>query len=249
MKMKSKIALTALALTAGSAAFAQLSYNVGVVSDYRVRGIAQTAAQPSLQGGVDYAHKSGAYVGAWAANNIKWIKEFNGATKGDYEIDVYGGYKAELMPGLSYDVGAITYQFPNNNSAGSTVTNATTYEIYGALTYKVVTLKYNQSVGDFLGIRDSNGSRYWDLSATFDLGSGFTLVPHLGRQTIPANAGNAANNADYTDYALTLTKQVSNGLTVSLAAVGTNGDKAFWTQSDGRYIAKEAVVVGVKYVF
>ncbi|MCA3239148.1 MAG: hypothetical protein ING32_13350 [Curvibacter sp.] len=247
--MKSKIALTALALTAGSAAFAQLSYNVGVVSDYRVRGIAQTAAQPSLQGGVDYAHKSGAYVGAWAANNIKWIKEFNGATKGDYEIDVYGGYKAELMPGLSYDVGAITYQFPNNNSAGSTVTNATTYEIYGALTYKVVTLKYNQSVGDFLGIRDSNGSRYWDLSATFDLGSGFTLVPHLGRQTIPANAGNAANNADYTDYALTLTKQVSNGLTVSLAAVGTNGDKAFWTQSDGRYIAKEAVVVGVKYVF
>lgn len=242
MKMKSKIALTALALTAGSAAFAQLSYNVGVVSDYRVRGIAQTAAQPSLQGGVDYAHKSGAYVGAWAANNIKWIKEFNGATKGDYEIDVYGGYKAELMPGLSYDVGAITYQFPNNNSAGSTVTNATTYEIYGALTYKVVTLKYNQSVGDFLGIRDSNGSRYWDLSATFDLGSGFTLVPHLGRQTIPANAGNAANNADYTDYALTLTKQVSNGLTVSLAAVGTNGDKAFWTQSDGRYIAKEAVL-------
>ena len=249
MKMKSKIALAALALTAGSSVFAQLSYNVGAVSDYRVRGIAQTAEQASLQGGVDYAHTSGAYVGAWGANNIKWIKEFNGATKGDYEVDVYGGYKAEIMPGLSYDVGAITYQFPDNNSSGTTVTNATTYEFYGALTYKIFTLKYNQSVGDFLGIRNSNGSRYWDLSAAFDLGGGFTLTPHVGRQTIPANEGNASNNADYTDYALTLVKDFGNGISGSLAAVGTNADKAFYTQSDNRYIGKEAVVVGVKYTF
>lgn len=249
MKMKSKIALAALALTAGSSVFAQLSYNVGAVSDYRVRGIAQTAEQASLQGGVDYAHKSGAYVGAWGASNIKWIKEFNGATKGDYEVDVYGGYKAEIMPGLSYDVGAITYQFPDNDSNGTTVTNANTYEFYGALTYKMFTVKYNQSVGDFLGIRNSNASRYWDLSAAFDLGSGFTLTPHVGRQTIPANEGNASNNADYTDYALTLGKDLGNGFSASLAAVGTNADKAFYTQTNGRYIGKEAVVVGLKYTF
>lgn len=249
MKMKTKIALAALALTAGSSVFAQVSYNVGVVSDYRVRGITQTANQPSLQGGVDYAHKSGAYVGAWAANNIKWIKEFNGATKGDYEVDVYGGYKAEIMPGLSYDVGAITYQFPDNNSSGATVTNATTYEFYGALSYKMFTLKYNQSVGDFLGIKNSNASRYWDLSAAFDLGGGFTLTPHVGRQTIPANEGNAGNNADYSDYALTLAKDFGKGVIGSIAAVGTNADKAFYTQADGRFIAKEGVVVGVKYVF
>lgn len=79
MKMKTKIALAVLALTAGSSVLAQLSYNEGVVSDYRVRGITQTATQPALQGGVDCAHKNSAYVGAWAANNINWIKEFNGA--------------------------------------------------------------------------------------------------------------------------------------------------------------------------
>ena len=261
MKMKSKIALAALALTAGSAAFAQLSYNVGVVSDYRVRGITQTANQPSVQGGVDYAHSSGAYVGAWAASNLKWIQEFNGATKGNYEIDLYGGYKAELMPGLSYDVGAITYQYPGNDSGdaaspgGSTsLSNATTYEFYGALTYKIFTLKYNQSVGDFLGIKNSNASRYWDLSASFDLGSGYTLVPHVGRQSIPANEGNAVNNADYTDYALTLTKDFGKGITGSLAYVGTNADEAFYTQSaafggDARFLAKNGVVAGVKYSF
>ena len=36
-----------------------LSYNVGVVSDYRYRGISQTRLQPALQGGIDYADKSG----------------------------------------------------------------------------------------------------------------------------------------------------------------------------------------------
>jgi len=248
MKMQSKIALAVLALSAGSAAMAELSYNIGVVSDYRVRGITQTANQPSVQGGVDYAHKNGAYVGVWAASNIKWIKEFNGATKGDYEVDVYGGYKFEAA-GLGFDVGAITYQFPDNDSNSATTTNATTYEFYGAVSYKMFTLKYNQSVGDFLGIRDSNGSRYWDLSASFDLGNGFTLVPHIGRQTIPANAGNPNGNADYTDYALTLTKDFGNGLSASIAGVTTNADKAFYTQSDGRYIAKEGVLVGLKYTF
>ncbi len=261
MNMKSKIALAVLALTAGSAAMADLSYNIGAVSDYRVRGITQTANQPSIQGGIDYSHASGFYAGAWAASNLKWIKEFNGATKGDYEVDLYGGYKSEIMPGLSYDVGAITYQYPGNDSGdaaspgGSTsLTNATTYEIYGALTYKIVTLKYNQSVGDFLGVRDSNGSRYWDLSANFDLGSGYALVPHVGRQTIPANIGNASDNASYTDYALTLTKDFGGGVTGSLAYVATNADEAFYTQSvsnggDARFLAKNGVVVGVKYSF
>ncbi len=35
-----------------------LSYNAGVVSDYRYRGISQSRLQPALQGGVDYADKA-----------------------------------------------------------------------------------------------------------------------------------------------------------------------------------------------
>jgi len=257
MNLKSKIALAALALTAGSAAMAQLSYNIGAVSDYRVRGITQTANQPSVQGGVDYAHSSGLYVGAWAASNVKWIKEFNQATKGDYEIDLYGGYKGEIKSaGLNYDVGFITYQYPGNDS-GETGTpgagnfsNASTKEFYGALTYGVATLKYNQSLGDFLGNLNSNGSRYWDLSAAFDLGSGYTLVPHVGRQTIPNQTlGGVENVADYTDYALTLTKDFGGGITGSLAAVGTNANETFYTQTDGRNLAKNGFLVGVKYTF
>jgi len=257
MNLKSKIALAALALTAGTAAMAQVSYNIGAVSDYRVRGIAQTATQPSVQGGVDYAHSSGVYVGAWAASNVQWIKDFNGATKGDYEIDLYGGYKGAFMPGLSYDVGLITYQYPGNNSgeAGTpgagAFSNANTTEMYGAVTYGVATLKYNQSLGDFLGNLNSNGSRYWDLSATFDLGSGFTLVPHVGHQSIPnqSSATKTGNAADYSDVALTLNKDFGGGITGLVSAQSTDAEQNFYTDVNGRFLGKSVLLVGVKYTF
>ena len=259
MNLKSKIALAAVALTAGSAAMAQLSYNVGAVNDYRFRGIEQTAGGPSAQGGVDYAHASGAYVGVWAATGLKWIKEFNGATKGEYEVDLYGGYKFEAL-GLGFDVGAITYQYPGNDSGDSSTpggstnySKADTNELYVGVTYKIVTLKYNHSVGDFLGNKDTNGSRYWDLSATFDMGSGFTLVPHYGVQTLPTNStSNSSDTASYSDYALTLTKDFGKGLTASIAAVGTDAKKSFYTntfENKDRYLGKNGVIVGVKYTF
>jgi uncharacterized protein (TIGR02001 family) len=269
MNLKSKTALAALSLIASAGAFAQaaetkapepdytLAYNIGAVSDYRVRGIAQTATQPSIQGGADFAHKSGLYLGIWGASNVKWIKDFNGATKGDYEVDVYGGYKAEIKPGLSYDVGLITYQYPGNDSgdvgtpgAGG-FSNASTKEFYGALTYSVVTLKYNQSMGDFLGNLNSNGSRYWDLSANFDLGSGFTLTPHVGRQTIPnqSSASATGNAADYSDVALTLGKDFGNGLSATAAYMSTNAKEDFYTDANGKFLGKSVFLVGVKYTF
>ena len=269
MNLKSKTALAALGLIASTAAFSQtaapapdytLGFNVGVVSDYRFRGIEQTAGQPSLQGGIDFAHKSGFYAGAFAANNIKWIKEFNGASRGDYEVDLYGGYKGEAM-GIGYDIGVITYQYPDNNSGavaspgGTAYTKADTTEAYIGVSYGVASLKYYQSMGDFLGNLNSNGSRYWDLSAAFDLGNGFSLTPHVGVQTIPNQSfgtkiGNAAN---YSDYALTLAKDFGNGVVASLAAVGTDAKEGEFYNSTfygtNRFYGKSTVVLGLKYNF
>ena len=49
----------AQAQTAPAAPASTVSYNVGVTTDYRYRGISQSRLQPALQGGVDYADKSG----------------------------------------------------------------------------------------------------------------------------------------------------------------------------------------------
>lgn len=244
MNLKSKIAIAALALTAGSAAFAQVSYNVGAVSEYRYRGISQTRFDPTVQGGVDYAHKSGLYVGAWASG-IKWIKDA-GASKGDLEIDVYGGYKGEISKGLGYDVGFLRYEYVDNKYTEVTGTNASTDEVYGALSYSIVTFKVSYSLSDLFGTTNSKGSTYADLSANFDLGSGYTLVPHLGSQTVANNS-----NSSYSDYALTLTKDFGNGLSVSIAAVGTDAKEGAYVSPtpDSKQLGKSGAVLGVKYTF
>ena len=271
MFAKSKSSLLILSLVAATVASAQtkapepdytLSYNVGVVSDYRFRGITQTNYGGALQGGIDFAHKSGLYLGAWASN-VSWVKQFNGASNGSWELDLYGGYKGEITKDLSYDVGLVTYQYPGNDSGAAGTPgaggfgNANTTEIYGALTYSYFTLKYSQSLGNFLGNLNSNGSKYWDLSANFDLGSGLTLTPHVGRQTVPnQNLGAIAGTAaDYSDYALSLTKDFGGGVSATLSAYGTNADSSaagFYNNAfNGAtgFIGKSGAAVGVKYSF
>ncbi len=257
-----QIALVLAASFTGSAVMAQakapepdytLGYNIGVVSDYRFRGLTQTNFGGAIQGGADFSHKSGFYAGVWASN-VSWIKQFNGATNGDWEIDLYGGFKGEITSGLGFDVGVIGYLYPSNNSGAAgtpgagAVTDANTTEIYGALTYSVVSLKYSQSTGNFLGFLNSSGSNYLDLSANFDLGSGFTLTPHLGRQVVKGQTGNLG---DYSDYSVTLAKDFGGGLTATLAAYGTDANQTFYSNSNGNtnFLGKSGVAVGVKYSF
>ncbi len=254
MNSKSKSALALVALLAGTAAMAQtaapapdytLSYNVGVTSDYRFRGIAQTSFNPALQAGVDFAHKSGFYLGAWGSN-VKWIKEFVGATDGALEIDLYGGYKGEISKDFTYDLGLITYQYPGNTAGKmANFANANTTEFYGALSYGPVTAKYSRSTGNFIANANSSGSAYFEVAANFDLGNGFTLTPRVGRQTIP----NQTINGDYTDYALTLGKDFGNGLSATVAAIGTNATDAFYKVGTFDNLGKNALVVGLKYSF
>ena len=264
-----------LAILATSASFAQtkapepdytLSYNVGVVSDYRFRGISQTSFNPALQLGVDFAHKSGFYLGAFGSN-VDWVKKLNGATKGSYEIDLYGGFKGNITKDLGFDVGLITYQYPGNNSGVANIpnnvnagafTNANTTEAYFGLNYNVVTFKYSRSMGNFLGNVRSGGSQYFDLSANFDLGNGFTLTPHIGRQTIPNQNGTnpltgqvlTGNAGNYTDYSLTIAKDLGNGLALNASVIGTDTKKGgFYRDLALKDLGKGTLVVGVKYSF
>jgi uncharacterized protein (TIGR02001 family) len=265
MKLSTLHIATTLAIAlSATASFAQtkapepdytLAYSAGVVTDYRFRGIAQTAFKPALQLTADFTHKSGFYLGAFGSN-VNWIKDFNGATKGSYEVDLYGGYKGSITKELGFDLGLITYIYPGNNSgaagtpgAGS-ATNANTTEIYAGLSYEMFTAKYSRSTGTFLGFLNSTGSQYLDLSANFDLGDGFSLVPHIGRQTVKGQTPGGLYN--YTDYSITLAKDFGNGLSATGALVGTNTKKGAGTpyrDLNGKDLGKSTVVVGLKYSF
>ena len=256
MKLKSKLLLALLATSAASfanAADSELAYNVGAISQYRYRGIAQTKGDAALQGGADYTHASGFYAGAWGST-IKWIKETgldpanNVDTKGPFELDLYGGYKFEAA-GVAYDVGYLRYQYVNNtyNKLGANFSNANTDEIYGAASYGVLTAKYSYTLSDLFGQHANGGSKhsgYFDLTANFDLGNGYSFAPHAGRQTVANNA-----SYSYTDYAVTLGKDLGKGLSANVAAISTTGKNNINFTTNGYNTAKNALVVGVKYTF
>ncbi|MDH0863612.1 TorF family putative porin [Mitsuaria sp. GD03876] len=240
MKPSVAVRAAAIALVAATAlpALAQeanpLSFNVSVTSDYRYRGISQTRLKPALQGGVDYAHSSGFYIGAWAST-IKWIKD--GGGDANVEIDTYAGYKTEVGGGVTVDVGFLRYNYPSNKLP----TSANTNELYGAVSYGPATLKYSHSVSNLFGFADSKNSGYLDLSATFDVGSGFTVTPHIGRQTVKHSS-----DFSYTDYALTVNKDFE-GFTFGLGVVATSTDA--YIGGKGKDLGKNGVVLSVKKVF
>lgn len=239
--MQKKLIAVAVAgaLATPLAAVAQVSYNVGVVSDYLFRGVSQTHGKPAVSAGIDYAHSSGFYVGAWAST-VTWVKDFLG--KGSLEVDLYGGYKGSLGGDWSYDVGYIAYNYPGHGSAIQSVAgvpvlaNPNTQELYLGLGYKWLSAKYSYATSShFIGWYGSgttatvdqktNGSNYLELNANYDLGDGLTLVGHIGQQkvkNISANTGwTGVANADYTDWKIGVTKDVGFGV-VGLAYSDTD---------------------------
>jgi len=257
MKLKSKLLLALLATS--SAAFAQtaptapeVTYNVGVVSQYRYRGLAQTKGRPALQGGIDYANKDGYYLGAWASQ-IQWIKDAsqtNNTYSGNTELDLYGGYKFKSS-GIDFDIGFLRYQYIGNNygtraAAGNTqYSDANTNELYGAATLGAFTFKISNSMTDLFGYVGTKYSDYYDLTANFDMGAGITLTPHIGRQVVASRS-----DLSYTDTSLTVAKDIGNGLTLSAAAISTNASSSLFNSNSTSYATgKPAVVLGLKYGF
>jgi uncharacterized protein (TIGR02001 family) len=245
----------AMAQTAPAAPESTLSFNAGVVTDYRYRGISQSSRNPAVQVGADYAHKSGFYIGAWHST-IQWITDNSSyapatTVKGAGELDIYGGYKGEIVKGLGYDVGMLRYEYLGNTleDTGGTkygiYDNANTTEVYGALSYGMFTAKYSFSTTPLFGNLRSQGSGYLDLSANIDLGNGLSVVPHFGAQSV-ANVPVAA----YNDYSITLSKDFGNGMVASLAYVTTNANTTNYARpNDNKFLGESAGVIGIKYTF
>jgi uncharacterized protein (TIGR02001 family) len=227
------LSITAMPALVHAQDASQLSFNISAASDYRYRGISQTRRQPALQGGADYAFSNGFYLGTWAST-IKWIKDSGGSS--DVELDLYGGYKGSINESLGYDLGFLHYDYPSNKLNPS----ANTDELYAAISMGPVTVKYSHSLGNLFGFADSKNSGYLDISASFDLGNGLTLTPHIGRQTVHNNSG-----FSYTDYALSLNKDYA-GLSFGLSLVGADTSAYAGTDKD---LAKANLLLSVKKSF
>lgn len=180
--------------------------NLGLFSDYSFRGVSQTVAEPAIQGGFDYAHSSGFYLGTWASNVSESIY-VSGTDTSNMEWDFYGGY-AGSVGDLGYNVGLLKYYYPG-------ATNFDTLELYGALTYKWFGLKASYNLDDYFAVANSDGTVYWDLSFNYELPAGFKLGAHYGW-----TSGKGAQ-VDYEDWKIGVTKDVG-GFTLGLAYTDTD---------------------------
>lgn len=211
------------------------SYNFGLVSDYRYRGISQSRLQPAVSVGADYSHSSGFYLGAWASS-IKWIRD--GGGKGSVELDLYGGYKLEVAKDLTLDLGFLAYVYPSNGLA----VNANTQEIYLGASYGPVTAKYSVSTSNLFGFSDSKRSGYFDITGTFDLGSGWGAVGHIGHQTVRNNSA-----FSYTDYKIGVTKDIE-GFILGAALIGTDNKNYIYAPKN-KNLGRDGIVLSVSKTF
>jgi uncharacterized protein (TIGR02001 family) len=238
--------------------------NFSLVSDYRFRGISQSWGQPAVQGGIDYTHASGFYLGNWNSS-VSSNSYNNGAS---LEMDLYGGYRFEPAKEWTADVGVLHYLYPGArlNSAPATPTGEKydNTEIYFGLTRGPFNAKLSYAMTDYFGLNsttsgyaywsalpargDSKGTSYLDLNYNTDLGNQLTLGLHVGYTAV-----RNYDELSYADYKVSLSKEIG-GFNLGLALVGTNADTSFYQAgnsagADPQKLGKTALVLSAGKTF
>ena len=214
MKLITKATLTTLvALTVSQSAYAGLSANVGMTTDYRYRGISQNDKAIAIQGGFDY-EDDGFYVGIWGSSVDFQVQTLDDATA---EVDVYAGFTGSIGDSeIDYSVGFLHYSYPNSDSS----LNYNFTEITASLSYDIFALNYGHTSDYFAG---SGSADYINVSADFALSEAISLGVAIGHQTVDDNA--AWGTPDWTDYKIGLSGTVAE-LDLEVAYIGTDLDQA-----------------------
>jgi uncharacterized protein (TIGR02001 family) len=84
--------------------------SVGVVTDYRFRGVSLSGGDPAIQGGFTLTHDSGFYAGTWGSS----IDDGGSDIYGDVELDLFVGWSGSLSDAVGLDVGVLYYAYPTN---------------------------------------------------------------------------------------------------------------------------------------
>jgi uncharacterized protein (TIGR02001 family) len=237
-----------------------ITANLTVVNDYRYRGISQSNFKPAIQGGFDYAHESGFYIGNWNSS-ISWISDAmnnpylssSNAVSSSIEMDFYAGVKKEFIgEGFASDFGVLQYYYPTSGIPNGYV-NPNTTELYAAqnFTFGSVTgfAKFSYAVTDTFGNYNSKGSYYPDLTLNYDTGIwGLTANAHVGYQYIAGTYGATDSRANtnlysYTDWKAGFTKDFGGGLSAAIAYVGTNA-KTRYNGVPGTYLSPQGKDLG-----
>jgi len=182
------IAMTSLLATSAfsfqTSATEGLSANVAATNNYLWRGLEQTGGDAAISGGIDYAVDSGFYTGTWVSN--AW---------GGAEVDLYGGFAADINESMSYDVGFIYFAYPDADDADFS-------EVYGSFTFTGLTL--GVAILTSAEGYDAGDSVYINADYALTLGNEAELGFHLGSYSGDAVEGWYGESA--IDFGVSLSK-------------------------------------------
>ena len=273
------LAAATVALLASAPAFAQgetkpitVSGSVTLVNDYRFRGVSQSDEELAVQGGVSLTHESGFYVGTWGSNLAGW-GTFGGSNT---ELDLYGGFKTEVLSGITVDVGLTWNMCPGGASetdfAEPYIKVGTTLGPVSALVGVAYAPKQEalgswylngasaaSGVYDKPGDKAANGYVWTDISSAIP-DTGITVKAHLGYSRGNAGLGpngtSVAPTGKYLDWMVGADYTISP-LTFGVAYVDTDISRAesayllpnFASTKDGSSIAAGMILFSVTAAF
>jgi len=215
-----------------------------LTSDYLFRGLTQTNAKTALQAGLEYDFTSGLYAGFWGSS-ISWLSDTStpdARVSSNVELDFYAGYRGKFSEDWGYDAGLYTYYYPGTYPFGYTRANTT--EVYGAISYKFLSLKYSHTLTNAFGFVDTGNSGYLDLSANYEFAPSWVLNAHAGHQRIDGFGA-----ASYSDYKLGITKNLAQGFSIAVAYFDTDAERAVYTNAFNRFVGRSTGVLTLSKAF
>ena len=242
-----------------------VSGSVGLVTDYRFRGVSQSDNNPAIQGGITVTHASGFYGGIWGSNLAGW-GQFGGA---NMELDLVGGFKTTFGEGLNVDVGLTWYMYPGGSDETdfaepyvkvSTTLGPVNLLVGGAYAPKQQALgNWSNTPKSRIGSKDDNTYIWTDISAGIPT-TGFTVKGHVGyswgNPGLGPNGTSVTPTGEYLDY-LVGVDYALGPVVLGVAYVDTDITKKeslyiqpnFSDQSNGKSIAAGKVLFSVTAAF
>jgi len=205
-----------------------------VVTDYRFRGVSQTAKNVAIQGSITLTHESGFYVSVWGSSVDSYV---TASQAGHQEVDVIAGY-SKTFSGTKIDGGVLYYVYPKTKFLTGDGSSSNFFEPYfdishtfGPITAKATVnyapkqkaLALDQGFASGSSAKEDNVYLAGDFSAAIPH-TPVGLTAHIGHTWGPSwLATDATGSKEYTDWSLgaTYTYKV---LTFGLSYVDTNAD-------------------------
>jgi uncharacterized protein (TIGR02001 family) len=194
-----------------------LTGNIGLTSNYIFRGISNSDDHVAVQGGLDYNHDSGFFLGTWMSSVDFDEGDSNNAS---VEWDLYGGY-AKTWNGITFNGRFLYYLYPGVHGARARAYDF--WELQGTVSGTLAGFALSANIdwaNDFYGA--SGDGLYIQGNISYPFLQYFAVEGHIGHQSIDENDKYGAPS--YADWSLGVSATYQ-GLKLGVYYIDTNISK------------------------